>query len=84
MNEKTDKPADLTDRSYRAARRRTLAIVLPLIGIVLYTTPILRIFTQDVTVFGLPLIFIFVYGAWLSLILLGRSLAKRLQSEDGP
>ena len=75
---------DLANRSMRASRRRDAALLLPILGVVLYTTPILRIFTADLSIFGIPLVFLFVYGAWAALILLGRKLAQRLRDQTDP
>lgn len=81
----TDTPTPATNlahRSYRSRRLRDAALFLPILGIVLYTTPVLRVFTADVTAFGIPLAFVFVYGGWAVLIILGRALAQRLRVTD--
>lgn len=83
MTDPSQSPTDLNRRPYRSRRLRDAALFLPILGVVAYTTPFLRIFTADVLVFGIPLIFVFVYGGWLALILLGRALAQRLRADDG-
>jgi len=82
MSGSRDSAIDLANRSFRARRRRDAALLLPILGVILYTTPVLRIFTADLRVFGIPLVFVFVYGAWAGLILLGRRLALRLRDDD--
>lgn len=72
---------DLAKRSFAAGRRRDIAALLPVAGIAVFATPFLRIFTRDTTFFGVPLIFGFLYAAWLGLILAGWWLARRLSSD---
>lgn len=79
MNEKRDNAADLANRSFRTGRLRDMAILLPIVGIVVYLTPVLRIFTAQGTVFGVPLVFVFIYGGWVLLIVLSRILGHRLR-----
>ena len=83
MTSRKPTPAKLARSPYRSRRLRDAALFLPILGIVAFTTPFLRVFTADMTVFGIPLIFVFVYGGWLILILLGRILAQRLRDDDG-
>ncbi len=58
-------------------RFRDLAALLPLLGILLLATPVVSIFTQSGTVFGLPATIFYVFGVWAGLILLAFGLARR-------
>lgn len=73
---------DLALRAFRAGRRRAIAAILPLIGLALYGSPILRIFGLETAVAGVPLVFLFVYGAWAVLIYLAWRVARRLVARD--
>lgn len=81
----TDKAhiTDLAHRSLTARRLRDISVLLPLFGILIFMTPVMRVFATGSTVFGIPVAFLFLFGAWLGLILLARRLAVRLSGERG-
>lgn len=76
------KPPDLAERAFRRRRRQDAALVLPIFGIVMLITPVFTIFTKDISVFGLPLPFLYVFGIWFILILLSRRMARILTKGD--
>jgi len=69
------------DLASSAARKRKLhdsALLLPVFGAFLLVSPLITVFTGPITVFGLPLIFVYIFGVWLGLVLLARAMARRL------
>ena len=69
------------DLASDASRKRKLqdgAGVLPLFGAFLLVSPLITVFTGARSFFGLPLIFVYIFGVWLGLVLLARAMARRL------
>ena len=69
------------DLAADAARKRKLrdgALLLPIFGAFLLISPLITVFTGATTLFGLPLIFVYIFGVWLGLVLLARAMARRL------
>jgi uncharacterized membrane-anchored protein len=62
--------------TWKKARDATL--VLTVVGALGLLPPVLPFFDRPVTVFGMPLIVVYVFGAWLALIVLARWLSHRL------
>jgi hypothetical protein len=60
------------------------SLVLTIATFVLLTPPILGIFDVPVTLFGIPLLHIYCFAAWLAAIALGQRLALRMQADAGP
>lgn len=56
------------------------ALALPVLGLFLLLSPIIRMFPPDVYLFGVPLEVVYIFTVWLALIggaaLLGRSLVR--------
>ena len=52
-------------------RIRERAIVLPLVAFVVLVPPFLTLFNKPITIFEIPLLYIYVFCVWLILILLG-------------
>jgi hypothetical protein len=59
-------------------RYRELAVILPLGGTILFMPPYLRILSRHEFLFGVPLMHLYIFGAWLLGILLTALLARRL------
>jgi len=79
----TDKsPPDLAERAFRRRRRQDAALVLPLFGVVIFITPLFSIFIKDILVFGAPLAFLYIFGAWILLIVLARRMSRLLTKGD--
>lgn len=49
-------------------RRRLVGIFL--LGLVLCSYPVLSVFNRQITVFGLPLLYLYLFSAWALLIVL--------------
>ena len=64
-------------KAMRRARRRDLARLLPALGALLLATPVLDVFGAPVTLFGAPLIIVYLFGVWAFLILAAALLAER-------
>ncbi len=56
------------------------ALAIPLVGFVLLMPPLLPLFARSVSVLGVPLLVVYVFGVWLLLILAGRWAALALQA----
>lgn len=47
-------------------------VALFLLGLALFTPPLLAVFSSDVLVLGIPLLYLYLFGAWAALIALVR------------
>ncbi|MTI09756.1 hypothetical protein [Curvivirga aplysinae] len=54
------------------------ALVLPLIGFLLLTPPILLIFNDENEIWGIPTLYFYAFFIWIFLIILGKLLTNRL------
>jgi hypothetical protein len=51
-------------------RKSKRLVALFLLGFVLLNFPVLSLFNADLTLFGLPLLYVYIFGIWGLLILL--------------
>jgi hypothetical protein len=65
-----------------SSRARNLAVLVPLIGLFTLMPPFISLFTAPLTVFGLPLVVVYLFGVWAALIVFTALLARRLASTD--
>ena len=70
-----DRPIDA-----KSDRRAEQAAVLTVVTFVLLTPPILNIFDTSVLIFGVPLLHIYCFAAWLAAIACGRWLSTRMDT----
>ncbi|HEX5999437.1 MAG TPA: hypothetical protein VFZ16_08570 [Hyphomicrobiaceae bacterium] len=63
---------------------RDAAVLLPIAGAVLLMPPLILVFAAPVLIAGIPLIVIYVFGAWVAIILGAWLLARRHAREPGP
>ena len=70
---------DLATSATRKRKLRDGAMLLPFIGAFLFLSPIITVFTGPLTIFGLPLIFVYIFSAWLGLVLVALAMARRLE-----
>ncbi len=70
--------ADLASDATRKRKLREGALLLPIFGAFLLVSPLITVFTGATSVFGLPLIFVYIFGVWLGLVLIARAMARRL------
>lgn len=61
-------------------KARDCAALLPVCGVLLWFTPLFGILSDGGLVLGVPVLFLYVFGVWLGLILLARALSLRLSS----
>ena len=60
-------------------RIRDAAVLLPVLGLVLFMPPIVTLFVAAGTgIAGVPLIVVYVFGTWIGLIAAAALLARRL------
>ncbi len=52
-------------------------VALCMLGLVLFNFPVLALFNVDATVFGVPLLYAYLFGAWALLIALMAYVAER-------
>jgi len=70
---------DLASGATRRRKLRDGALLLPIFGAFLLISPLITVFTGVTTIFGLPLIFVYIFGVWLGLVLTARAMARRLE-----
>lgn len=61
-----------------SSRLLDLAVLLPCVGLLLLMPPFIGLFTRPVTVFGIPLLVLYLFGVWALLIAATALLARRL------
>ena len=71
------------DDALRARRARDAALVLPLAGLLVLTPPVANLFLSDITLFGAPLVVIYLFTVWAALIVCAQRLSRRLRKGDG-
>lgn len=65
----------------RDQRLREAALLLPIVGFLLLMPPLLSIFDGQALVFGvLPILPAYIFGVWLTLIVAGALLSRRLRA----
>ncbi len=65
-------------------RLRNAAMVVPLLGTLLLLPPLVALFTAPVTLFGIPLIVLYLFVLWAALIGAAFWLAHRLDAPQPP
>lgn len=63
-------------------RTREAALILPFVGLALFSPPLIGLFASDARVFGGPLIVVYIFVAWAALIVGARALSRRLAAEE--
>lgn len=69
------------DKMRRSRKRRELALILPLCGVIAFASPVLDMFTGSSVGLGGKIAYIF--GCWIGLILIGYLLSRLLRPEVG-
>lgn len=64
-------------------RLQDAAFLLPCLGLILFTPPLLAIFDVPVAPFGVPLLLIYCFASWLGLIFAGWRLSVALERASG-
>lgn len=73
---------DLAEKAQRLRRRRDMSLILPLIGILIFFSPLIRIADVGTGIFGVPPVILYLFGFWLIFIWATRRLATRLRQDD--
>ena len=69
---------DLATSVSRQRKLQDSAVLLPIFGAFLLMSPVITIFSGEAMVFGLPPIFLYIFGVWFGLVLFARAMARRL------
>lgn len=67
-----------------SARLHDVAVLLPCVGLALLMPPFIGLFTPPLTLFGIPLLVLYLFGVWALLIVVAAVLARRLAPADAP
>lgn len=70
------------DQPLRHRKARDRAVILPLVGAILFLPPVAAVFRVDATVAGIPLLVLYIFAVWAGLILAAAALAPRLRESD--
>lgn len=70
------------DQPLRHRKARDRALVLPLVGALLFTPPIAGIFEIDAKIGGVPFLLVYLFAVWAALIAGAAALAGRLREAD--
>ncbi|MDM0043835.1 hypothetical protein QTH91_05005 [Variovorax dokdonensis] len=71
------------ERRTPSPRARNLAALLPVVGLLLLTPPLVTLFTGRM-LFGIPLIVLYLFGIWGVLVLAAGVLSTRLRDSPPP
>lgn len=63
-------------------KTREVAFVLPVVGVLLLLSPLVSLFKDAGSVFGIPMAVLYVFGVWVALIVVAVLLARRLKSSE--
>lgn len=66
-------------RARRSSKRREMALLLPILGVVFFATPVLDIFSGANETLGSKVTYIF--GCWIGLIVLALAVSRLLRLE---
>ena len=69
-------------RSVDPTRVHDAARLLPILGTVLLMPPVITLFVADVSIGGVPLIVVYLFGTWLALIVCAAWLSHRLAASE--
>ena len=72
----------MEDWESRTQRARDIATVLPVAALFLFLPPLVLVFAAPVLVGGVPLIVLYIYGAWAGVILVALAVALRLERAE--
>ena len=73
---------DLAETALAWRKLKDVTVALPILGLFLYLSPIPQVFNVPMRIAGVPLIFCFIYGMWIVLIVLSARLSARISRDD--
>lgn len=65
-------------RSTSASRWIDLSVIAPVLGFLILIPPVIGLFATEATIFGAPLILVYLFAVWLGLIAVAAVLAQKL------
>ena len=71
-----------TDQPLRHGKARDRALILPLIGALLFTPPVAGIFEIDAKIGGVPFLLVYLFAVWAALIAGAAILSRRLREAE--
>ena len=63
----------------KPGRRTARLVALAMLGGLLFNYPVLALFNQPATIFGIPALYAWIFGAWTALIVL---MARAIERDD--
>ena len=79
----TDDNGEIRTGRTRPQRIAERSVALFLLGLVCFTPPLLGIFGMQERVFGLPVLFVYLFAVWGALIALAARVAGRRRGDGG-
>lgn len=73
----------MTRRRPPSPRLRDASVLLPLIGVFLWMPPLISLFAVDRHLFGVPLVVVYLFGVWITLISCALWISRHLADRDG-
>ncbi len=70
------------DQPLRNRKVRDRALILPLVGLLLFTPPVAGIFELEAKLGGVPFVLVYLFAVWAALIAGAAALARRLRAID--
>lgn len=75
--------ADSADAAATSPNRiRDGAAILPILGLALFSPPLIGLFVRDVSIFGAPLIVAYAFAVWLALIFAAQRMSRHLVTRE--
>jgi len=74
-------PTDNYGDRLRRRKWQESALIVPILGIFLLLPPFISVFSINMSVFGIPLIVLYIFTVWIALILVTRFLAQKLMRD---
>lgn len=68
--------------AHPSGRKERLAAAF-LLGLVLFMPPLLAVASKDIMVWGIPLLYLWLFGGWLALIGVLALVVERSRTEEG-
>lgn len=68
----------MSERAYRSSKAPDAAVALPLFGLFLLMPPVISLFAAPASLFGVPLIVLYLFGVWAILIACAALLTRHL------
>ena len=68
---------------YRKRRNIERQVALFLLGVIMFVPPLLVVFDRPVRVGGIPVLYLYLFGAWTVLIALTALMSRAFEDGDG-